>query len=80
MYTGDTPLRREGALLIERSGFARFDGRLAQSLPGDLELTFGLDNVADVRPASWPGFLGRQVYLGLSWRMARNEAAPEFDN
>jgi outer membrane receptor for ferrienterochelin and colicins len=80
VYTGETPLRREGDALIERPGFGRFDTRLAQSLPGDLEMTFGIDNIADVKPANWPGFLGRQLYLGLSWRTARDDATTEFDN
>jgi outer membrane receptor for ferrienterochelin and colicins len=79
-YTGDTPLRREGTVLTERPGFGRFDARLAQSLPGDLEMTFGIDNIGDVRPTNWPGFLGRQLYLGLSWRTARGSAASGFDN
>lgn len=68
VHTGPTPLRFQGDALIERAGFSRLDLRFAQELPHGLELTFGSDNVTGVRPAEWPGYLGRQFHLGVSWR------------
>ncbi|HEX7090996.1 MAG TPA: TonB-dependent receptor [Longimicrobiales bacterium] len=69
VYTSRTPLQRatDGAVL-ERDGFLRFDVRLAQELPGGIELAAGVDNVLDARPERWPGFAERQFHLSLAWR------------
>lgn len=68
-YTGRTPVRRsEEVGTVERPGFLRFDLRLAQSLPADLDIAFGVDNLLDARPDEWPGYAGRHVYLRFAWR------------
>lgn len=68
VFTGETPMQRTAAGTEWRDGFLRFDLRLAQELPGGFDLSVGLDNVLDERPADWPGFTGRRFYTGLSWR------------
>lgn len=71
-YTGTTPTSRlEDGTLMERAALTRLDARIAQSLPWGLELSAGVDNILDRRIADYPGFLGRQVYLGIGWRGAR---------
>lgn len=70
--TGDTPVRRTEAGVIEREGFTRFDVRVAQALPLGFELSAGLDNVFDVRPEEWPGHMGRQFYLTVQWQGERD--------
>jgi outer membrane receptor protein involved in Fe transport len=44
------------------------DLRLAQSLPHELEASFGVINLFDAHPANWPGAAERQVYAGLRWK------------
>lgn len=69
VYTGETPMSRtENGDTEWRERFLRFDARVAQELPGGFDLTLGLDNIFDERPADWPGFTGRHFYTGLSWR------------
>lgn len=68
LHTGSTPLRRDDTGLVRRDPFTRLDIRFAQDVPGGFELNLGIDNVTDVHPSEWPGYLGRQVYIGLSWR------------
>ncbi|MEW5926049.1 MAG: TonB-dependent receptor [Gemmatimonadota bacterium] len=68
VYTGETPVRRTEAGVVERDGFLRFDARIAQALPRGIELSLGARNLFDARPEEWPGFTGRHLYLGLGWR------------
>lgn len=71
-YSGATPSSRlDDGTVIERSPLTRVDARIAQSLPWNLELSVGVDNVFDTTIAEYPGFLGRQLYIGLGWRGAR---------
>ncbi|HEU5209413.1 MAG TPA: TonB-dependent receptor [Longimicrobiales bacterium] len=71
-YSGPTPISRLGdGTLVERAALTRVDARVAQSLPWGLELSAGIDNIFDAVVAEYPGYLGRQVYLGLGWRGAR---------
>lgn len=68
--TGRTPLMRgaAGAISASRAAFARLDVRGAAELMGSLELTAGVDNAFDRRLGdAWPGFTGRQVYVGARW-------------
>lgn len=53
--------------VTHRDAFNRLDLRVAQLLPWSMELTGGVDNAFDATPANWPGFTGRQFYLGLRW-------------
>ena len=71
-YSGATPTSRlDDGTVIERAALTRFDARIAQSLPWGLELSAGIDNILDETISDYPGFLGRQVYLGIGWRGAR---------
>ncbi len=71
-HTGVTPASRaEDGTLVERAALTRVDVRIAQSLPRGLELSAGIDNVFDATLEQYPGYLGRQLYLGIGWRGAR---------
>jgi len=71
-YSGATPSSRlDDGAVIERDPLTRVDARIAQSLPWGLELSVGIDNVFDTTIDEYPGFLGRQFYVGLGWRGAR---------
>lgn len=68
-YTGSAPIARDPgsrAITLTRSSYTRADVRLARDF-GRFELSAGSDNVFDARPREWPGFVGRQVYAGMSW-------------
>lgn len=68
VYTGATPvLRSEAGVVTEREGHLRMDGRVAMALPRGLEVAVGADNLLGDRPAGWPGFTGRHVYVTLGW-------------
>ena len=70
LHTGRTPMQRDagGTVSSEREAFTRFDLRVAQALPLDLELVAGADNLLDARPRQWAESIGRQLYIGLGWR------------
>lgn len=69
-YTGSAPMRRvdpaSGTPALMRSSYARTDVRIARGF-GGIELSAGADNLFDSRPSEWPGFVGRQIYAGVSW-------------
>jgi outer membrane receptor for ferrienterochelin and colicins len=69
VHTGATPLQRDSAQTITRDPFTRLDLRLAQRITQPVEFSFGIDNIFDRTPGNWPGFTGRQLYGGLSWRL-----------
>jgi outer membrane receptor for ferrienterochelin and colicins len=69
-YTGRTPVQRDtfGATTW-RDPFVRLDLRLMAPLPWALTFTAGVDNLLDrTMGDTWPGYTGRQVYAGLTWR------------
>ena len=66
--TGRTAMSREEGSTQWRDAYTRFDLRLAQELPGGLQLVAGADNVLDATVDEWPGFSGRHIYLGMSWQ------------
>lgn len=74
VYTGATPMERDstGAISSTRDAFARLDLRAAQRLMWGLEVSAGVDNVANARPGEWAGAVGRQGYVGVSWGVARD--------
>jgi outer membrane receptor for ferrienterochelin and colicins len=83
IFTGRTPVSRGQAGTVERDGFLRFDLRLSRPVPGGMALTVGAKNLFDARPASWPGFAGRHLYLGMSWNATHRSASsgvPAFDS
>ncbi|HEX6642838.1 MAG TPA: TonB-dependent receptor, partial [Thermoanaerobaculia bacterium] len=67
LYTGRTPMTREDDTTQYRDAWMRFDARVAQRLPGGLELTLGVDNALDSTVDQWPGFTGRHIYAGVAW-------------
>jgi outer membrane receptor for ferrienterochelin and colicins len=69
VHTGSTPLQRDSVETITREDFTRFDLRMAQRVAQPVEISFGIDNIFDRTPGNWPGFTGRQLYGGLSWRL-----------
>lgn len=71
VYTGSTPvaLGPTGLLNGFQPVFIRADARLALRLRAGVEATLGVDNLLDRRLGpEWPGFTGRLVYGGVSWR------------
>jgi len=74
--TGRTPMSRsEEGVTSWREAYLRFDARVAHELPGGLELVAGVDNLLDEQSPEWPGFAGRHIYTGLSWRMSGSGSA-----
>jgi outer membrane receptor for ferrienterochelin and colicins len=71
VYTGSTPvaLGPTGLIAGFQPVFIRADARLALRLRAGIEATLGVDNLLDRRLGpEWPGFTGRLVYAGVSWR------------
>ncbi len=68
IHTGATPMQRTEDTLLTRDAYTRLDTRIAHALPYGLELSIGVNNLTDTTPALWPGYTGRQVYVGASWR------------
>jgi outer membrane receptor for ferrienterochelin and colicins len=69
VYTGATPMERDstGAISSTRDAFARVDLRAAQRLIWGVELSAGVDNVFNAKPAEWAGAIGRLGYISMSW-------------
>jgi outer membrane receptor for ferrienterochelin and colicins len=71
-YIGDTPVSRlDDGTRVKRGALTRIDTRIAQALPGGFELSAGMDNVLDATLDGYPGYLGRQIYIGVGWAGAR---------
>lgn len=71
IFTGSAPLQRDasGNVIREQAGYARMDIRVAHDVRRDLTLSLGADNVFDRQLGTdWPGYTGRRVYAGASWR------------
>jgi outer membrane receptor protein involved in Fe transport len=68
IFTGQTPLRRNQTAVLYRDAYARVDARIAQTLLQTVELSLGANNLFDRKPADWPGYTGRQIYIGAAWR------------
>ncbi len=68
IYTGSTPMQRNEDEVLKRAAYTRLDTRIAHALPYGLEVSLGVNNVADTQPQLWPGYTGRQIYLGAAWR------------
>ena len=77
LFTGRTPLTRSdstGAVTSWRGAFARLDLRATAPIRRTMSAVLGMDNVLDRRlEQSWPGFTGRRVYGGLSWRAGSDD-------
>ena len=77
MHTGRTPMQRDtatGSITGWRNAFTRADVRIAQRIPGGLQLAIGADNIFDQRPSDWAGFTGRHLYTTLTWNFERTDA------
>jgi outer membrane receptor for ferrienterochelin and colicins len=71
LYTGVTPMTTDalGVVTSSRPAYLRFDLRAVVRLPYSMELVGGADNLFDAKAgAGWPGFTGRVVYAGMTWR------------
>lgn len=74
IYTGSAPMERDaetGAVTSEREAFFRMDARVSHRLPYGMELSVGVDNIFDSRPAHWQGIVSRQIYSSIAWTVAR---------
>lgn len=73
LHTGAAPSSRDemGNVTAERGALTQVNARIARAFgPGwsRTELSIGADDLFDARRGlEWPGFTGRQVYVGLSW-------------
>ena len=67
VYTGAVPLRRTSTGTQEQGDYARINLSGGVSLPSDLRLTVGADNLLDTRPEGAATFLGRRFFAGLTW-------------
>jgi len=69
-YTGRTPITRDASgNTTWRDPYVRLDLRLMAPMPWALAFTAGVDNLFDQRMGdAWPGFTGRQIFAGLTWR------------
>jgi len=69
VYTGATPMERDstGVISSTRGAFARLDLRAAQRLMWGMEVSAGVDNLFNAKPAEWAGAVGRQGYVAVSW-------------
>ena len=71
LYTGSTPvaLGPTGLIAGFQPVFIRADARLVARVRTGIDMILGVDNLLDRRLGpGWPGFTGRLVYLGASWR------------
>jgi outer membrane receptor for ferrienterochelin and colicins len=70
LATGRTPMTRDdesGAITGWRNAFTRTDLRITLPTWRGGELSAGIDNVLDARPAMWAAPTARHVYFTLSW-------------
>jgi outer membrane receptor for ferrienterochelin and colicins len=69
IYTGETPMERadDGSISSTRDAYTRFDLRFARRSFAHTDLSFGVENVFDARPAQWADPTVRQVYAGVTW-------------
>jgi len=69
IYTGSTPMERadDGSISSTREAYNRIDLRIARQTFGHADLSIGVDNVFDARPALWADPTVRQVYAGITW-------------
>ncbi len=68
VFTGRTPIQRTETETLMRSAFTRLDARISHEVLNGVELSVGANNVFDARPAGWPGYTGRHMYIGAAWR------------
>jgi outer membrane receptor protein involved in Fe transport len=68
VYTGSTPMERadDGSISSTRDAYNRVDLRLARQSFGHADLSVGVNNVFDARPARWADPTVRQVYAGVT--------------
>lgn len=69
-YTGRAPVSRDADTGVTgyRGALLSLDARVSQTLSRGLDLSVGVQNLLDRAPADWPGFAGRQLYVGLGWK------------
>jgi outer membrane receptor for ferrienterochelin and colicins len=69
VYTGRTPMERaaDGSISSSRDAYNRIDLHLVKRSFGHTDLSVGVDNLFDTRPAQWANPTARQVYAGITW-------------
>ena len=74
LFTGETPMQRDdasGEIVATRDAFMRMDARFVRSIVSAagrvVDISIGVDNVFDRRPANWAGFTARHFYTSLTW-------------
>ena len=67
VHTSSVALRRTAQGTTFQDAYARFNLSAGVTIAGDARLTFGVDNVADTRPAGAATNLGRRWFGGVSW-------------
>ncbi|MFL5505473.1 MAG: TonB-dependent receptor domain-containing protein [Gemmatimonadales bacterium] len=70
--TGDAPIVESGlgtggpaVVTGTQEALFTLDSRVAVTPVGDVELSFGVDNLFNAQPAGWLGAIERRVYLGM---------------
>jgi outer membrane receptor for ferrienterochelin and colicin len=70
VHSSSVPLQRSASGTQYQDAYTRINLSAAVRVLDDARLTFGVDNVADVRPAGAATFLGRRWFGGLSWGLS----------
>lgn len=65
VYTGSAPAQLASGLEGKQAEFLATNAQVRASLINGLELSLGMDNLFNVKPAGWQGILGRRYYVGL---------------
>lgn len=70
LYTGATPMQRasDGSISSTRDAYNRVDLRFARQAFGHANISLGVSNLFDTRPARWADPTGRRVYAGITLR------------
>jgi outer membrane receptor for ferrienterochelin and colicins len=69
VFTGSAPIQRsEDGTAVYRDGYTRVDVRAGWRMLRSVQLVIGVENLFEARPQGWPGFTGRRLYAGATWR------------
>jgi len=71
MYTGSTPMQRgsDGRISSTREAYNRVDLRFARQSLARADISVGVNNVFDARPARWADATVRRIYAGITLHM-----------
>ncbi|HWG34988.1 MAG TPA: TonB-dependent receptor, partial [Gemmatimonadaceae bacterium] len=80
VYTGSTPMERadDGSISSTRDAYNRVDLRFARQSFGHADISVGVTNVFDSRPARWADPTVRRIYAGITLHArGANTQAPQ---